>query len=119
MVGKSLRGAGIRAPGGSKRGLVGRKQQVEVQRRKVNGTGCKGAPFCREATRALGSSFIGSRYGDTLKKVPTIAVRAMASTPQKVTRTAAFSTLEPPTYPASPPKAPRNSREVIETVQLR
>ena len=46
------------------------------------------------------------------------AVSAMASAPQKVTRTAALVTLAPPTFAPTPPKRARNTREAALTPAL-
>lgn len=52
-------------------------------------------------------------------RAPTLAVRAMASAPQNVTRIAPTCTLAPPARAANPPKIARNTNEVPETTGIR
>jgi hypothetical protein len=56
-------------------------------------------------------------YNLAPNNAPTPAVSAMASAPQKVTRTIDFHKGAPPTRAATPPSKARNKSELPETTQ--
>lgn len=92
----------------------------EVSELRRTGAGGTDRPLIRRATAAgSGADFLCHRgRGHTAfpTKLPIPAVTAMASTPQKVTRTVARTTGAPPALAPSAPSTARNTSEAADTV---